>query len=54
MNMKINQELFENIFITPAMADDGLAQGVALMMKERNNKKITSNFKFPIMPYFSS
>ncbi len=54
MNMKINQELFENIFITPAMADDGLAQGVALMMKERNNKKITSNFKFPIMPYFGS
>ncbi len=54
MNMKINQELFENIYIVPAMADDGLAQGVALMMKERYNKDITTNFKFPTMPYFGS
>ncbi len=54
MNMKINQELFENIFIVPAMADDGLAQGVALMIKEELQKDITKNFRFPLMPYFGS
>ncbi len=54
MNMHIHQNLFENIFIVPAMADDGLAQGVALMVKENINKDITNNFRFPTMPYFGS
>jgi len=49
LNMNIYNNLFENIFIAPAMGDDGLAQGASLL-----KANIDKDFRFPIMPYFGS
>lgn len=52
MNMNIFETLFKNVYIIPAMGDDGIAQGAAVMMKQEQNS--TQNFRFPAMPYFGS
>jgi carbamoyltransferase len=54
MNMNIFEKLFENLYIIPAMGDDGIAQGVAIMMGIENDESLKESFRFPIMPYFGS
>ncbi len=54
MNMKIFEKLFKNIYIIPAMGDDGIAQGVAAMMHIEKENLQKESFKFPTMPYFGS
>jgi carbamoyltransferase len=54
MNMNIFEKLFENLYIIPAMGDDGIAQGVAIMMGIENDKSLKDSFRFPTMPYFGS
>jgi carbamoyltransferase len=53
MNMNIFENLFENVYIVPAMGDDGIAQGAAIMQKKLNSG-LVKNFRFPTMPYFGS
>ena len=51
MNMNIFEHLFKNVYIIPAMGDDGIAQGAAVMMQKEKNSQ---SFRFPAMPYFGS
>ncbi len=46
INKKIYEQIFENIFIVPAMGDEGLAQGAFLL---KNGLQ-----RFPQMPYFGT
>jgi carbamoyltransferase len=52
MNMNIFENLFKNIYIIPAMGDDGIAQGAAVMMQKSQTS--TQSLRFPAMPYFGS
>lgn len=54
MNMRIFETLFEEIFIVPAMGDDGIAQGAAVMKYLEHEPKAQSTFRFPMMPYYGS
>jgi len=54
MNMNIFEKLFENLYIIPAMGDDGIAQGAAIMMAIEKDESLKSSFRFPTMPYFGS
>ncbi len=54
LNMKIFENLFENIFITPAMGDEGVAQGAAAMKYLSLRPDLKGSFVFPYMPYFGS
>ncbi len=54
MNMNIFETLFKNVYIIPAMGDDGIAQGAAVMMQEEQNSTLKDSFRFPSMPYFGS
>lgn len=51
MNMEIFENLFENLYIMPAMGDDGISQGAAIMCALDQKKEITP---FSKMPYFGS
>ncbi len=51
MNMNIFENLFKNVYIIPAMGDDGIAQGAAVMMKKEQSNQ---SLRFPAMPYFGS
>ncbi len=55
MNMRIFEEVFENIHITPAMADDGTAQGavVANLIQEENIEDLNW-LRSNKMPYFGT
>ncbi len=53
-NMKIFENLFESLFIQPAMGDDGLAQGAAVMKYLEQHPAQKSSFQFPMMPYYGS
>ncbi len=54
MNMNIFENLFKNIYIIPAMGDEGIAQGAAVMMHLEQNSTLRQSFRFPAMPYFGS
>ena len=54
MNMKVFEELFPDIYIIPAMGDDGISQGAAVMMHLEQNPSEKESFRFPQMPYFGS
>jgi len=54
MNMNIFEKLFENLYIIPAMGDDGIAQGAAMMMAIEKDESLKNSFRFPTMPYFGS
>ncbi len=54
MNMKIFEELFEEIFIIPAMGDDGISQGAAVMKYLELYPEERGKFHFRMMPYYGS
>jgi len=54
MNMKIFEELFEEMFIIPAMGDDGISQGAAIMKYLQLHPEQKESFSFSMMPYYGS
>ncbi len=54
LNMKIYENFFENIFITPAMGDEGIAQGAAAIKYLFLNEDKKESLFFPFMPYLGS
>ncbi len=53
-NMKIFENLFENLYIVPAMGDDGIAQGACVMQYLERHPSRRERFRFPRMPYYGS
>ncbi len=54
MNLRIFETLFDDLFITPAMGDDGIAQGAALLKYFERFPDRKKEFRFPQMPYLGS
>ncbi|OQX74462.1 MAG: hypothetical protein B6D59_02560 [Campylobacteraceae bacterium 4484_4] len=54
MNLRIFETLFKHLFITPAMGDDGIAQGAALLKLFERFPQKRGEFRFPQMPYLGS
>ncbi len=52
MNMRIFEELFEEVFIVPAMGDDGISQGAAAMRYLEAYPQQRATFRFGVMPYY--
>ncbi len=54
MNLRIFETLFDEVFIVPAMGDDGISQGAATMEHLRRHPEQKATFRFPMMPYYGS
>jgi carbamoyltransferase len=53
-NLRIFEECFENLFIVPAMGDDGISQGAAVMKYLELHPEKKADYRFPQMPYYGS
>ncbi|RUM67139.1 MAG: hypothetical protein DSZ05_03200, partial [Sulfurospirillum sp.] len=54
MNLRIYERLFDEVFIVPAMGDDGISQGVAAIEHLHLHPEQKAQFHFPMMPYYGS
>ncbi len=54
MNLRIFEELFDEIFIVPAMGDDGISQGAAVMKHLELHPNQRVYYRFGMMPYYGS